>query len=177
MGRRNQPPFLVWLRCLRCPLPFTSNFVSFSQLVLFIISGLFVTTFFVVFPENDNPSSPWHKITRKAPSDFISTETYVYKLFGVKHSCSWVDFEPARSVAAVIQVLYQVPIMLFVILNYFRIGSESHPKFDKLRLFSKISSPFEFVFFAIFYMVFVNSPDGEYGTTEGRNQFLKHYFP
>merc|ERR1711915_645717 len=51
------------------------------------------------------------------------------------------------------------------------------PKFDNLKMATKYFSPFQFLTLLYFYMVFVNSPYGEYGTKEALNNFILHYIP
>ena len=44
-------------------------------------------------------------------------------------------------------------------------------------MFTHVASPIQFITTLYFYLVFVNSPDGEYGTEEGMAKFTLHYLP
>uniref|UniRef100_A0A6T9ZJV4 Uncharacterized protein n=1 Tax=Pseudo-nitzschia delicatissima TaxID=44447 RepID=A0A6T9ZJV4_9STRA len=74
-------------------------------------------------------------------------------------------------------MLHTIPTSLFVVCHYFRIQSHTNPIFANLKKFSKIATPIEVIATAYFYMVFVNSPDGEYDTQEGMTKFILHYIP
>ena len=140
--------------------------------------GAFVTKKFVIFPpDQDDVSSPYDKIFHGAPSDSQYTMTFIYQLFNENHSCSYLDFHPAKDIAALIVMLHTIPFNIFVVCHYFCITGHSDSKFDNLKKFTKIASPIQFIFNAYFYMVFVNSPDGIYGTQEGMFRFIKHYIP
>lgn len=144
-----------------------------------LIVGRFVTMKFVVLQADDQTdvSSPYDKIFNGAPSDFDNKETFIYQLFLADHSCTFLDFNPAKTVAALLVMFHTIPFNIFVVCHYLRITGQSDPKFDLLKKFTMIASPIQFIFNAYFYMVFVNSPDGVYGTQEGMNSFIKHYVP
>jgi len=136
-----------------------------------------VTNYAVVFPAKDDPSTFWDKLLHGAPSDFEYTETFIYKLFHFNHTCSVLDFNPSKTVAALVIMFHTVPTNVFVICHYLRVTSRSEPRYDNLKKATKIISPLQFIFFAYFYMVFVNSPDKEFGTKEGMIAFTLHYIP
>ena len=62
---------------------------------------------------------------------------------------------------------------IFIVLSYYRIEYEYQNEQVPygLCLYSRIASPLIFIFFAYFYMVFVNSPMGKMG------DFILHYIP
>ena len=74
-------------------------------------------------------------------------------------------------------MLHIIPVNVFVICHYLRVTSQSDPKYDNLKKVTKIFTPLQFVFISYFYMVFVNSPDKEFGTPEGTLAFTLHYIP
>ena len=142
-----------------------------------MFSGAFVTNMAVVFPPKEDPSSFWDKIWNGAPSDFDETQTYIYQMFHFSHPCSFLDFNPAKTIAAIMVMLHILPMEAFVILHYFRIVSQTDPKYDTLKKATKISTPLQFIFYHIFYMVFVNSPEGDFDTPDGDKAFIHHYIP
>lgn len=142
-----------------------------------LMTGTFVSTFAVVFPPKPDPSSFFDKLFRGAPSDFDTTQTFIYQLFHFNHTCTMLDFNPSKTISALIIMLHTIPINFFVVCHYLRITSHNEPEFDNIKKVSKIFTPLQFIFFSYFYMVFVNSPDGEYGTKEGMTKFTLHYIP
>jgi len=142
-----------------------------------LLTGVFVSTFAVVFPETDTPSSFWDKLFHGAPSDFDSKQTFIYKMFGFNHTCTMLDFNPSKTISALIIMLHTVPCCFFVVCHYLRITAQTDPKYDSLKKVTNIFTPIQFLVFLYFYMVFVNSPDGVYGTPEGMTKFTLHYIP
>jgi len=142
-----------------------------------LFTGLFVSTYAVNFPVKENPSSFWDKLLHGAPSDFDSTQTFIYQLFGFNHTCTLLDFNPSKTIAALIIMLHTLPCCFFVVCHYLRITAQTDPKYANLQKTTVILTPIQFIVFIYFYMVFVNSPDGEYGTEEGMHKFTLHYLP
>lgn len=142
-----------------------------------LMSGLFFSTYMVNFPVHDNPSTFMDKLLHGAPSDFDATQTYIYKMFHFNHTCSLLDFNPSKTVSALVLQLHTLPVIVFVICHYCRIQIQLDPKFDNLKMATKYFSPFQFLTLLYFYMVFVNSPYGEYGTKEALHNFILHYIP
>jgi len=140
-------------------------------------TGYFVSTYAVVFPPKDDPSSFWDKVTRKAPSDFDTTQTFIFKMFHFNHTCTFLDFNPSKTIAALIIQLHTLPLMFFVVCHYLRIQAQTNPVYDNLKIVTKIFSPISFITLAYFYMVFVNSPNGEFGTDDGMLKFTLHWIP
>ena len=148
------------------------------SVAVFLITGKAVSKFAVVFPTKSDPSTVWDKVFNGAPSDFIPEETFIYKLFGFNHNCTIVDFNPAKTISALIFVMFfTMPACFFVICHFLRITSHTEVCFKNLQRYSKIATPIEFTVFTYFCMVFVNSPVGEYGTPEGTLKFTLHYIP
>lgn len=152
------------------------RFVGLSAMIVLLIVGNIVTENFVVFPATDNPSSGWDKLLGRAPSDFHEEKTLIFWLFKFNHTCTVLDFNPSKTVSALLMMVHTVPIDLFIILSYYRIKGEND-NFKYLKIYAKYASIFQFVCVTYFYMVFVNSPDGEPNTQEGINSFIKHYIP
>jgi hypothetical protein len=142
-----------------------------------LLTGKFVSVYGVVFPAKSDPSTFWDKLVNGAPSDFDPSQTFIFKLFGFNHTCTLLDFNPSKTVSALIIMLHTMPLCFFVLCHYVRVTSHTNPCFKCLQRFSKIATPIQFLAFTYFYMVFVNSPDGEFNTTEGMNKFKLHYIP
>jgi hypothetical protein len=128
--------------------------------MLLLAVGGFVTNVFVEFPKG---SGGWH------PEDI-----FIYKLFGFNHTCTLLDFNPAKTVSAIVIMFHSIPMMMFVVLSYYRIKYDySQNEIPRaLWLYSKITSPIIFICFTYFFMVFVNSPDGD-----SMIDFTLHYIP
>mmetsp|Transcript_17131 Transcript_17131/g.37181 ORF Transcript_17131/g.37181 Transcript_17131/m.37181 type:complete len:292 (+) Transcript_17131:109-984(+) len=144
--------------------------------VVLILVGTFVSKYAVVFPPKDDPSTFLEKLMG-APSDFVSEKTFIYQFFGFNHTCSMLDFNPSKTISALIIMLHIMPMDFFIICHYLRVTTQTDPKYDNLKKVTKIFSPLEFAFMTYFYLVFVNSPDGVYGTHAGTMKFIAHYTP
>ena len=98
--------------------------------------------------------------------------TAIFKLFGFNHSCNWVDHNPSRMIAGILIPTFQVPMMLYVCLSHQRLKRSVRKSIvpNWLLEYSTITSPFNFVTFALLHMWFVNNPDDDYG-------FIPHYIP
>jgi hypothetical protein len=155
----------------------TIRFWGILAFVPLMATGKFLNRYATVFPPHDDTSSFWDKIWNGAPSDFDETETYIYQMFHFSHPCSLLDFNPSKTVSALLVMFHTIPIIVFVILHYLRVISQTDPIYDNLKKATKIFTPLQFVFYLYFYMVFVNSPKGDLGTPEGDNAFILHYIP
>mmetsp|Transcript_4993 Transcript_4993/g.6074 ORF Transcript_4993/g.6074 Transcript_4993/m.6074 type:complete len:408 (-) Transcript_4993:71-1294(-) len=120
----------------------------------------------------------------------VKDETYIVKLFGFAHTCVEIDFNPSKTVAALILNFATIPLMAFTYLQRGRIANHYNENKDlwKVYYFSKYTWHFRLVSYACFFMVFVNSPDGEYEdpqdmtlkqmfANEAWTKFLAHYIP
>mmetsp|Transcript_15755 Transcript_15755/g.22404 ORF Transcript_15755/g.22404 Transcript_15755/m.22404 type:complete len:292 (-) Transcript_15755:90-965(-) len=151
------------------------RFFGLMGVVALLFVGAFTSHYAVVYPPKEDPSSFWDKLFHGAPSDFEASQTFIFKLFHFNHTCSVLDFNPSKTLSALVIMLHTIPINFFVICHYLRITSHTEPKFVNLTKFTKVATPIQFIFFTFFYMVFVNSPDGEFGTDEGMRKFALHY--
>lgn len=145
--------------------------------IALLITGKTVSNFAVVFPAKSDPSSVWDKLFNGAPSDFDPTKTFIFQLFGFNHTCTVLDFNPSKTISALVIMLHTMPLCFFVLCHYMRVTSHTDPCFKNLQRFTTIFTPFQFIAFTYFFMVFVNSPDGEHGTPEGMRKFVFHYVP
>lgn len=161
-------------------ISFNLEFIRFLALLggaVLLITGKVVSTFAVVFPAKESPSAVWDKVFNGAPSDFDSTKTFIYQLFGFNHTCTLLDFNPSKTISALIIQLHTLPLLFFVLCHYMRVSSHTEERFKNLQRYSRVATPIQFVTLAYFYLVFVNSPDGEFGTPEGMLKFTLHYVP
>ena len=87
-----------------------------------------------------------------------------------------LDFSPSKTISVLIIVLHTMPFSFFSICHYFCVTSHSKASFKNLKTNTKIDTLLRFfILFTYFYMVFVNSPDGKFGTDEGMKKFTMHY--
>lgn len=125
---------------------------------LLLIVGTIVTYNFVEWPEGSGGWNP--------------TETFIYEVFNFNHTCTVLDFNPSRTVSALLMMFLSVPLDLYLILSYYRL------KYDfmrghvgkKLWIYTRITTPFNLLAVTYFYMVFVNPP-------YDMPSFILHYIP
>ena len=100
------------------------------------------------------------------------TTTTIYKLYGFNHSCSNLDFNPSRLVAAILVPLVMVPMALYNFFFHLRVirAYRENVVGYKFLLFSRCASIYNILAFLMLHLWFVNTPDGDYG-------FLAHYIP
>ena len=151
--------------------------IGLLGVVALLVTGNTVSEYAVVFPDKPDPSSVWDKLFHGAPSDFVREESFIFKMFGFNHTCSVLDFNPSKTISALVIQLSIMPLCLFTIGHYLRVSSQTGTCFKNIQRFSKIASPIQFLANTYFYMVFVNSPDGVWGTPEGMRKYTLHYFP
>jgi len=123
-----------------------------------LLTGTLVTNAFVEFPEGSG--------------GFDFTATYIYELFHFNHTCTVLDFNPARTVSGIVMMFHTIPMDLFIVLSYYRMRHDyvtgRVPKW--LWYYTKITTPFIFTAMTYFYMVFVNPP-------LDKPSFILHYIP
>mmetsp|Transcript_21876 Transcript_21876/g.46156 ORF Transcript_21876/g.46156 Transcript_21876/m.46156 type:complete len:296 (-) Transcript_21876:164-1051(-) len=152
------------------------RFFGLSMGMVLLGVGTFMSTYMVVFPPHEDTHTFMEKL-KGAQSDFDTTQTYIYKLFHFNHTCTMLDFNPAKTCAALVIMLHTLPCLAFVVLHHVQVLAMTDPKYNNLKTMSNIFSPLQFIFYLYFYMVFVNSPNGEYGTRDGKMKFTFHYIP
>jgi len=103
-------------------------------------------------------------------------ESKIYELFGFLHTCSSVDYNPAKEIAAILLPLFTIPMILFLILSHQRAKlsylNKEIPK--SLYTYSKFMTPICLVFNSLVHLWFVNDPDKSYPEGMG---FIGHYLP
>jgi len=126
--------------------------------ILFLLTGLIITNNLVEFPVGSG--------------GFHAKETFIYELFHFNHLCNVLDWNPSKTVSAFLIQFHTLPMLLYIVLNYYRMEYEYEkqnvPKW--LWSYCRIHSPFSFVFQLYFYVVFVNPP-------EDMPSFILHYIP
>lgn len=105
------------------------------------------------------------------PFDFEAT--FIYELFGFNHTCTMIDFNPSKTVAAALTIIFNViPLTAFALLNYLRIQHDFRRGRVKqsLATFSKFATPVMTLSFLLFALVYVNFP-------KDLHSFTLHYIP
>eukprot|EP00485_Elphidium_margaritaceum_P001012 CAMPEP_0202695068 /NCGR_PEP_ID=MMETSP1385-20130828/8756_1 /ASSEMBLY_ACC=CAM_ASM_000861 /TAXON_ID=933848 /ORGANISM="Elphidium margaritaceum" /LENGTH=307 /DNA_ID=CAMNT_0049351029 /DNA_START=40 /DNA_END=963 /DNA_ORIENTATION=+ len=137
--------------------------IGLSAGIVLLLIGTIVTNAAVVFPAKGDEGYN---------GKFNAEATYIYALFHFNHTCTVLDFNPSKSVSALVVMLNSVPMCLFVVLSYLRIRQDyAQGQVNKaLYVFSAICTPYNFLAYLYFYMVFVNSP-------YDKSSFIAHYLP
>jgi len=176
--------------------------LSLSTLLALLPLGKFITETFIFFPEDDTPRTLEQDTAgglRGAEQGAIldsfeeernllslfgeplvpymdRKESAIYKTFGFLHACSFIDYNPAKEIAALLLPFISYPLCLFLILDYFRIkvsfGNKLIP--ELLYKFSKWTTPIALLFTSWIHLWFVNNPDKTF--PEGYD-FIAHYLP
>ena len=121
---------------------------------------------------------------------YVLDDTYIRQMFHMSHTCIFIDFRPAKDIAALIVSLFTLPLMIYTYVNHKRIEEDMNKDpvhWKWIYLFSKYTWKFRVLCLGLFFMVFVNSPDGKYVdpkdmswkelfTNEAWVKFEKHYF-
>lgn len=97
-------------------------------------------------------------------------DTAIYKLFGFNHACNVLDYEPSRTVSAMLLPFWEIPFLLYVIFNFLRVQDAFREQKAPRYTFwvAAIFLPFEILLTVWFRIVFVWSPEVS---------FLNHYLP
>mmetsp|Transcript_29810 Transcript_29810/g.54587 ORF Transcript_29810/g.54587 Transcript_29810/m.54587 type:complete len:323 (-) Transcript_29810:66-1034(-) len=103
-------------------------------------------------------------------------KTAIWEIFGMPHSCSYIDFHPAKEVAAILLPLFSFPMTVFLILSHFRIKLSAMNEECPLWLYrySRITTPFSVIVIQLTHLWFVNNPEEVYPNGFG---FVGHYVP
>ena len=120
----------------------------------------------------------------------IEEETYIMRMFHFSHTCVEIDFNPAKTVSAILILFATYPLMIFTYLQKGQIGLayQRNKDLKYVYMFSQWTWGIRFACFSYFFMCFVNSPDGEYidpttmswgemFSNQGWRKFLGHYIP
>mmetsp|Transcript_49877 Transcript_49877/g.53823 ORF Transcript_49877/g.53823 Transcript_49877/m.53823 type:complete len:312 (+) Transcript_49877:96-1031(+) len=171
------------------PKPITIGFnldllKAFGMLMgsVMLVAGLAITKA-KIFP-GDGSYGNRHEFPK------LIEETYIRQMFHMSHTCLFIDFTPARDVAALLISFFTLPLMIFTYVNHRRIEEDKRKdpvEWYSLYLFSKYTWLFRVLCLGFFFMVFVNSPDGVYKdpnsmsvseliADDGWWKFQKHYF-
>lgn len=119
----------------------------FAYFIMMIVATI-ITYNFVDYPVPGNGFDP--------------TATFIYQLFGFNHTCSVVDFNPSRTISALLVMLLVVPLIIYVILNRYRIEHEhiNGNVGPKLFKFNQIITPLQLIGIGFFYMVCAHTRKG-----------------
>jgi len=102
----------------------------------------------------------------------VKTETFIYKTFNFNHTCSYLDWNPSRTISAIVAQFIIIPMSLYVVLGYYRMKYEykSGKISGALWTFCSCHTPFSLASQLLFVMVFVNHPVDTLS-------FIVHYIP
>lgn len=106
-------------------------------------------------------------------------ETTIYKTFGVPHTCSYIDFHPAKEVGAILLPFFTFPMTIFLILAHYRnqlvyANCPESADAKDLYWFSRIATYFSVAVIQLSHLWFVNDPEQSYPKGFG---FVGHYIP
>ena len=96
--------------------------------------------------------------------------TTIYKLFGFNHSCYVIDYEPSRTVSAMLLPFWEIPFVLYIIFSFLRVQDAYREKKAPLFAFivSAICLPIALLLTVWVRIVFVWNPEVN---------FMNHYLP
>ncbi|MEX2526726.1 MAG: hypothetical protein WEA09_03745 [Gemmatimonadota bacterium] len=122
---------------------------AYGGLVMLLIVGYVVTHFFVHVPP---------------------TETAIYELFGFNHTCNILDYEPSRTITAMLLPFWEIPFLLYLIFHVLRVHDGYRegivPRY--VLVMALAFAPVEILLTVWFRVIFVWSPEV---------YFLGHYLP
>lgn len=118
----------------------------------------------------------------KFPNDLGTIEgTFIYQKFHFAHACVYIDYQPAKQIAAIFAQGFLYPMVLYVILAYYRAKYDHKTEeiSDKLWTYTRIVTPFYIVSIPLFVLCFVNNPDDKTRWFFGLDHagFWWHYIP
>lgn len=143
----------------------TLRMIGLSFLILMTVSGKVITDEFVEFPNETNSIEG----------------TFIYRKFNFAHTCVYIDYQPARQIAAVIAQGFFYPMFLYVILAYYR-AKHDHKTgeiTDGLWTYTRIVTPYYCLSIPLFVLCFINEPDDDnrYFFGLAHPGFWWHYIP
>jgi len=150
--------------------------------LIMLVAGMIITNK-KVFPGDGS-----HGNRHEFPE--VIEDTYIRQMFHMSHTCLFIDFQPAKDVAALLISFFTLPLMIFTYVNHKRIEEDMNKdpvNWESIYLFSKYTWKFRVLCLGLFFMVFVNSPDGKYKDPTDMSvselfaddawvKFEKHYF-
>jgi len=180
---KNKPPALTldnafnveWLRL----------FGMGALMTMFIVARVFSNEF-VFFPDetNDGSGSDLRGLLRGDEDSEVRErrlftlfghehpyvhveDTVIYKTFGMTHTCSYIDLNPAKEASAIVLPLFSFTMSLFLILAHFRnklvqLNNPNDSYSQWLYNFSKVSTPFSVFGIQMSHLWFVNDPEEAY---------------
>jgi len=149
----------------------TLRCTGYFFLLAMIMSGQIVTNYFPNWP--DNPDGTPGTIEN----------AFIVKLFHFPHSCVYIDYHPAKMIAAIVCQGFFYPFVAYLILGYYRtIHSHKLGEInDALLTYTKITTPINLAGTILFVLAFVNGPDDKnrwfFGASEEYAAFWWHYIP
>jgi len=141
----------------------TLRMIGLTFMIIMLLVGRIITDKFVTFP------------------DGTIEDTFIYQKFHFAHTCVYIDYQPAKQIAAIIAQGFLYPMFLYVILAYNRAAHDHKTGeiSDKLWTYTRIVTPYYIVSIPLFVLCFVNNPDNDDRWFFGLDHagFWWHYIP
>jgi len=141
----------------------TLRMIGLTFMIIMLLVGKIITDKFVTFP------------------DGTIEDTFIYQKFHFAHTCVYIDYQPAKQIAAIIAQGFLYPMVLYVILAYNRAAHDHKTGeiSDKLWTYTRIVTPYYIVSIPLFVLCFVNNPDNDDRWFFGLDHagFWWHYIP
>lgn len=170
--------------------------IAFIALAALFIAAKIFATAFVFYPESLEGSGRLLSTLRGAAGEagrrlgtftlfgqehpYVDMrETAIFKTFGLPHTCSFIDYNPAKEVGAILLPFFSFPMTLFLILAHYRnqlvyVNNPESKEAKDLYWFSRISTYFSVAVIQVTHLWFVNDPEESYPKAFG---FTGHYIP
>jgi hypothetical protein len=106
-------------------------------------------------------------------------DTQIFKTFGLPHTCSYIDYNPAKEIGAILLPFFSFPMTIFLILAHYRnqlvYANDPESKEAKdLYWYSRVTTYFTVAVIQLTHLWFVNDPEETYPKAFG---FVGHYIP
>lgn len=106
-------------------------------------------------------------------------DTVIFKTFGLPHTCSYIDFNPAKEVGAILLPFFSFPMTMFLILAHYRnelvyTNDPDNSEARNLAWYSRLTTGFSVAVIQLTHLWFVNDPEEVYPKAVG---FVGHYIP
>lgn len=166
--------------------------------LLFIAANIFAKKF-VFFPLDEDESNrsllssalrgATGEVGRRLSETFVlfgqehpyvhMKDTTIYKTFGLPHTCSFIDYNPAKEVGAILLPFFSFPMTIFLIVAHYRNqlvleNSPDNKEAKDLYWYSRITTYFTVAVIQLTHLWFVNDPEETYPKAVG---FVGHYIP
>jgi len=102
-------------------------------------------------------------VTTRTTASGLIDSGYINSTYHFRHTCVYLDYNPSRTLSALLVMCQIFPLDFFIIMFYYKVKQLHETKVLKadseLFKITQWATPFMFVVQTYFYMVFVNKPD------------------